>query len=187
MIDNTTATRASRSKSANSTYGGNRFPAEPPPLGVVPAQDTREQNPWIFANLAAPVIKTLNVGDYSYVGGESICRLERKSGPDYLSSIFTERFNREMEVIRAYPCHALIIEESWEWLESGDYRSKATPQQVTGKTLGFIESGVRVILAGNRERAQQIAERLIYMCARRRWRESRELIRSVLTGKEVNE
>lgn len=164
-----------------------QFPAEPPPLGVVPAQDTREQLPWTFANLAAPVIKTLNVGDYSYIGGESICRLERKSGPDYLSSIFTDRFNREMEVIRAYQCHALIIEGSWEWLESGEYRSKATPKQITGKTLGFIESGVRVILAGNRERAQQIAERLIYMCARRRWRESRELISSVLNSTEAAE
>jgi len=156
-----------------------KLPAELPPSSIVPIIDTREQMPWVFANLAPPVVKALNLADVSYVGGEHICRLERKSGPDYLGSMFTDRFNLEMERIRVYPCHALIIEGSWQWLESGDWRIKATAKQVTGKTLGFIESGVRVILADNRDRAQQIAERLIYMCARRRWNEARALAANV--------
>lgn len=159
-------------------------PAELPPRSVIPWIDTREQNAWQFLNLGAPVVKTLNVADYSFVGGEDYFRIERKSGPDYLGSIFTERFDREMQLIKAFAFHALIVEGSWDWLESGDWRIKANAKAVTGKTLGFIESGVNVILADNRERAQLICERLIYMCARRRYRELRTMLANVI-GEEA--
>lgn len=152
------------------------LPADYSPRFVRPVIDTREQTLWEFPNLGTPIVKTLNVADVSYLGGECYFRIERKSGPDYLSSIFTERFGKEMQLIKAFPFHALIVEGSWEWLESGEYRIKATAKQVTGKTLGLIESGINVILADNRDRANQIAERLIYMCARRRYMELRTML-----------
>lgn len=156
------------------------------PKQVRPLIDTREQLPWSFPELGEATVTTFDVGDYSYAGGECLCRIERKSGPDFLGSIFEERFEREMERIRVYPCHALIIEGSWEWLESGVWRIKATSKQVTGKLLGMIEMGVNVILSETRERAEQIAARLMFISARRRWRELRALASSVGTESEVN-
>ena len=117
----------------------NPLPAEIFPLAIRPIVDSREQTPWTFPHLGAPIVRGLDIGDYSYVGGERLIRIERKSGPDFLGSIFEERFAREMERIRVFPTHALIIEGSWEWLEAGEWRSKATSAQVTGKLLGFID------------------------------------------------
>jgi ERCC4-type nuclease len=156
-----------------------RMQAALKPIEVGPIIDTREQRPYRFPNLGPPIIRGLSCADYSFVGGEHICRIERKSREDYLSSVFTDRFNREMELIRAFTCHALIVEGSWSWLERGDWRIKATASQVVGKTIGFIEAGVHVVLADDRDRAQQICERLIFMCARRLWRGARELIAHV--------
>ena len=163
------------------------IPAEPSPKWLRPVIDTREQSPWEFPNLGEPIVKTVNVADYTYLFGEHLFRVERKSGPDYLSSLFTERFDKEMQLIKAFPTHALIIEGSWEWLESGVYRINASAKSVTGKTLGYIESGVNVILAGTRERAQTICERLMYMSARRRWRELHGMLSGMTAEAELEE
>ena len=70
------------------------IPAEPDLKQIRPRVDTREQLPYRFPNLGEPIVEALNVGDYSYAGGESLLRIERKSGPDYLGSMFTDRFGR---------------------------------------------------------------------------------------------
>lgn len=157
------------------------------PEWIIPVVDTREQTPWELPALGTPIVDGLDLADYSFVGGLDYLRIERKSEADYLGSIFEDRFNREMQLIRAFPCHALIVESSWARLESGQWRSKATPQSVVGKTLGYIEQGVNVILADDRDRAQQIAARLIFISARRRWRELREMFCRMEGAKPVKE
>lgn len=145
-----------------------------------PIRDTREQQPYVFPNLGPEIVTTLDLADYSHLGGIHRCRVERKSTPDYLGSIFTDRFNRELSLIRAFECHALVVECDYAFLKTGQWRVKATANQVVGKTIGFIESGVNVIFAGSREAGQEITERLIYMSARRMWERSRELISAIV-------
>ena len=154
-----------------------RMPAELKIESVTAIVDTREQQPVTLAPLLS-VTRTLNLADYSYIGGEHICRIERKSESDLLACVGRERerFDRECERLRAYETRAIVIESTWSELEAGQWRSQITPKQAVGSCLGWIASGVPIIMAGNHERAGQYIARLLFTSARRRWRESRALI-----------
>lgn len=63
------------------------------------------------------------------------------------------RFDREVQRLLAYPVCALVVESDWPTLEQGDWRSDVTPSAVLGSVLGWIVSGLPVLLCGDRERA----------------------------------
>jgi len=77
---------------------------------------------------------------------------------------------------------ALIVESSWNEIEAGEWRGKVKPASVIGSLLGWQAQGLPIVLAGNRDRAQTLAARMLYLVARRRWRESRELVAGVVEG-----
>ncbi len=155
--------------------------AELPPEAVTAVIDSREQNPLNLEPLKT-VTDTLTTGDYTVSGLESVIAIERKSLGDLLSCVGTERERFEKEIMRllAYPCRALVIESTWPQLEVGEWRSKVTPAAAIGSCLGWVASGLPVIMAGDHRRAGKYTSRLLYITARRRWREARALAGSVM-------
>lgn len=73
--------------------------------------DTREQAAWDLAPMKI-VSRGLDVGDYSILGLESVIAIERKSLPDFVMCCGgeRERFQRELDRLRGWPVHAVIIE-----------------------------------------------------------------------------
>ena len=147
------------------------------PEHVIALVDTREQTPLCLDPLRMEPA-TLSTGDYSVRGLEQIISIERKSLGDLLCCIGRERerFDREVMRLMAYPCRALIIESSWQELESGEWRSQITPSQAVGSCIGWMCSGLPIMMAGDHERAGRFVSRLLYCAVRRRWQEARELV-----------
>ena len=71
-----------------------------------------------------------------------------------------------------------------ENLMRGDWRSQIKPQSVMGSVLAWTAMGLPVVLAGNHDEAGQCCSRLLFIAARRRWRESLALAESVLSIRE---
>jgi ERCC4-type nuclease len=138
--------------------------------------DTREQLPLDLAPLQTTTA-TLTTGDYSAVGLEKVVAIERKSLADLLACVGQnrDRFDREVMRLLAFPVRALVVEATWADVEAGGWHSKVTPEAAVGSLLGFIATGLPVIMAGDHERAGRYVARLLFLTARRRWRELRAL------------
>lgn len=154
-----------------------KLPAELPAESVEVLVDSREQLPWALSPLRTRE-GSLQTGDYCLSAAPNALRIERKSLDDYLAccGVERERFTREMERMLAFPCRVLVIESSWGVLSTGGWRSKITPASVVGTTVGWLEMGIQVVLAGDRMHAEDFAKRLLYLAARRRWREARGFV-----------
>jgi hypothetical protein len=87
-----------------------------------------------------------------------------------------ERFDREVLRLLAYPVRALVIESTWQEIEAGGWRGDVTPQAAVGSLLGWCASGLPILMVGDHQRAGRYVSRLLYIAARRRWREARGLI-----------
>ena len=103
--------------------------------------DTREQLPYLFANLEAggkrlivPTdFQTLHTGDYSIKGMETLVAIERKSVADFFGSITHGRRNlgEEFERMEAMRFSAIVVEGRLESLfDPILYGRKVTPQSV---------------------------------------------------------
>ncbi len=115
------------------------------PSSIVAIIDTREQLPLDLDPLGTEV-GTLETGDYSIKGLEHVVRIERKSLEDLLGCVGRdrERFDREVQRLNAYPVRVLVVESTWQDIESGLWqRSKVTPEAVIGSLLGWQASGYR--------------------------------------------
>lgn len=151
----------------------------PPRLNII--VDTREQRPWEFPDHNV-TRRTLPAGDYSLaverkdgrlVGYEDRFALERKSLPDLIGTITTdrERFLRELRSLRRFDFAAIIVEASWEDVYSWNYMPNVTPQSIVGSLLAFqMDFGVGLIMAGDRTSANAMAEQLmrLYVTRQRR-------------------
>lgn len=160
-----------------------KLPVESRPEDVTAVIDTREQTPWDLSPLRTTT-GTLQTGDYGLLHLPDACALERKSLDDLLCVVGSERerFERELDRLRAFPCRALIVESTWATIEMGQWsRSKLKPQQVLGSLLGWIESGIPVLMATNHVRGGQFAARILFCCARRRYRELRGMLGELVT------
>ncbi|MCA9189821.1 MAG: hypothetical protein R3E01_02675 [Pirellulaceae bacterium] len=157
------------------------LPAEPRPDAVTAIVDTREQLPFVLDPLRVER-GTLATGDYSVKGLERVIAVERKSLQDLVGCVGRERdrFDREVQRLVAYPVRALVVEASWDDVRQGEWQGRVTPRQVEGSLLGWIAAGLPVIMAGSRVFAQTYTARLLYIAARRRWREARALIGETL-------
>lgn len=162
------------------------LPAQLQPDQVTAVCDSREQTPLDLTPLRT-VRVGLATGDYSVVGLEHVVAVERKSLSDLVACIGVERerFDREVQRLLAYPTRALVIESTWLEIEAGGWRSKVTPAAAVGSLLGWIASGLPVVMAGDHERAGRYVSRLLFTAARRRWREARQLAAGIETESEA--
>lgn len=160
------------------------LPAELRPEQITAVIDSREQIPLDLSPLQTTV-GTLATGDYSLQGLESIVSIERKSLPDFLSCVGTERqrFDREVQRLLAFPVRCLIVEATWRDLEAGEWRSKVTSSAAIGSLLGWIGMGLPAILAGDHERAGRYVSRLLFTAARRRYREAKQLMQTTMEAR----
>jgi DNA excision repair protein ERCC-4 len=163
---------------ATATQNQLRLPVELKAESVVAICDSREQLPLNLSPLQTEV-GTLSTGDYSIKGLEHVVAIERKSLPDLLGCVGRdrERFDREVQRLLAYPVRCLVVESTWAAIEIGDWtRSRVTPRAATGSLLGWIAAGLPIIMAGDHERAGRYVSRLLFIAARRRWREMRQFM-----------
>ena len=91
--------------------------------------DSREQDPLPVRNA---VVDGLYTGDYSVRGFEDYITIERKSIPDLVSSVTSdrERFENECRRMKGYLFRRLLIIGSYADLRSGNYRSRTKPKSV---------------------------------------------------------
>jgi DNA excision repair protein ERCC-4 len=137
--------------------------------------DTREQTPLRFSNLPT-TSGTLSTGDYSFVGGEEVFAIERKSIAD-LTACCTgsnrERFEREMHRLRGFHFKRLLIVGSVEEVERHKYRSQVKPQCVLGSLAAWeVRYDTPVVFTPTPDAAARLIEGWVY-------RYARELLRNV--------
>lgn len=165
-----------------------KIPADIAPEAFTAVIDTREQMPLTLAPLQS-IRGTLATGDYSVRGLEHVIAIERKSLTDLLGCIGgeRERFERELHRMLAYPTRAVVVESEWDILEAGEWSSRVTPASAIGSTLAWMSMGIPFIFAGTHERAGVIVSRMLFIAARRRYRESRELLAGVFAPSQEGE
>lgn len=159
-----------------------KIPATLPPEAVTAIRDTREQIGVDVSPLAVRM-GTLSTGDYSVAGLESEVAIELKGSiEDLLACVGRdrERFDREIQRLLAYPVRALVFCTTWLEIEEGRWRGRVTSAQVESSIMSWSARGIPVHLVGNRDRAGRLIAKTLYLAARRRYRESRELLRNVL-------
>jgi DNA excision repair protein ERCC-4 len=158
-----------------------KLPADLPIESVIAVVDTREQTPLDLQPLQT-IAGTLAAGDYSVQGLQNFVAVERKSLPDLLCCVGQERtrFDACVQRLLAYPVRALVVEAHWVDVEQHRWRGNVTPAAVVGSLLGWIAGGLPVIMCGDHERAGRFVSRLLYIAARRRWREARALLAGVV-------
>lgn len=145
--------------------------------GPVIIIDTREQAPFDFGGRVQTVRMGLETGDYSLAGFESIVTVERKSLPDYVSSLTwqRDRFLRECERLAAFPIKAIVVEGSFGDLVHGKYGTKATPQSLIGSTIKLLtDFGLPVVFCDCRTYAERFVERMLV----RHWEHAKEALKS---------
>lgn len=139
--------------------------------------DSREQRPLEFFYGPADAQKKvrteiigLNTGDYSIKGFEQTeISIERKSLPDILGCIGhdRDRFEREIERLRAFPCRLIAIEASWDEIQMGQWRSKLTPKQVMGSIQGWNALGIPFFFHHDRRVLSEYIRNMMFIHARR--------------------
>ncbi len=112
--------------------------------------DSREKLPLPFTNLKN-VRGTLQTGDYSVRGLETLYAVERKSVADLVSCCVggsRARFDRELHRLRGYRFKRLLIVGTECEIEQGCYCSNVKPGAVLG-TLAMIEARYDTWLCSN--------------------------------------
>lgn len=88
----------------------------PPPLQFHVIVDNDEKKPWLFPPCEAEgcigsTIQSMDTGDYTLVGYESVLCIERKGTTGEVAQNVTQaRFERELERMRQFPVRAVILE-----------------------------------------------------------------------------
>jgi len=158
-----------------------KLPTKLDPSNVVAIIDSREQTPLDLEPLTT-ITESLTTGDYALAACPDVCRIERKSLQDLVACVGgdRERFDREVQRLLAYPVRILVVESSWEAIESHEpafpqWRGKVTREAVLGSLMGWQAAGLSVHMAGDHQRAGKHVARMLFTVARRRYAELRAL------------
>lgn len=149
-----------------------KFPKKLDPSTLTALVDNREQHPFNLEPLRTERA-TLTTGDYSLLGLETVVAIERKSLDDLLACIGRERerFEKEVQRLLAFQLRVLVVEASWRQMELGAWRSRVTPESAIGSLLSWQSRGLSVHMADSHEQAGKHVARLLYHCAKCRYRE----------------
>ena len=122
--------------------------------------DTREQAPFSFLACGADIETAraaLPIGDYSLAGLQSRVAVERKSLPDLVQCLGTDRERFERELLRAAALDAfcVVVESSWQALADGKYRSRLNPGAACASVGAFMARyHIPFFFAGSRTQAE---------------------------------
>jgi DNA excision repair protein ERCC-4 len=137
--------------------------------------DTREQQPYAFSDGVSTTVATLKKGDYSLLGYESVIAVERKSLPDFISTVIHQydRFEKELAVLATYPQRCIVVESSIaEVLDpqaAWRRHSAASPNSILARAISITARfGIPIVWAGDRIHAREYVERWLAYCWARR-------------------
>ncbi len=134
--------------------------------------DTREQAPYEFD--CQTVRGKLDAGDYSVEGLEQAVAVERKSLPDFTSTVIhdTDRFCAELEKLASYEAAAIVVEGDLDRVLRGQETAAlrgARPESVLGAALWLgLTYGVPVFWCGSRQAARAFTNGYLRMFVRLR-------------------
>lgn len=150
--------------------------------------DTREKTPLDIASLGAQIATaTLTTGDYSIRGLEiSDAVVERKSLQDLLQSIThdRERFERELQRMRAYDSKCVVVEATWAEISKGDWRNQINPSVVHGSCQRYMGWGIPFFFAQDRAEAAKFVANFLWLCARANWDKMRQFRESLRVSQQ---
>jgi hypothetical protein len=151
------------------------LPADLPPEDVVVLYSGAEQQPWDLAPLRMRPA-ALQTGDYTVAGCEHLVRIERKADDlPPCCGVDRDRFTREVERMPAFPVRIIICEMSWDAVRDGNWRSRISGDAVEASLLSWASQGIQVLMAPDRAAAQRWASRILYLVARRHYRQLRAM------------
>jgi ERCC4-type nuclease len=156
---------------------------------VVVIIDSREALPYDFPPGVKTVRDGLQTGDYSLRGLEEDVVVERKSLEDFVMccGAARERFQRELDRLRAIPRRLLVLEATWDACATGGWRGIVTPSQVTGSILAWSTDYIPILLAGSREAGMGAAWRFLFGAARREHARLRKLLAQAAAPREESQ
>jgi len=132
--------------------------------------DTREQQPYSFdPERFETVRRALPAGDYSLVGSETRVAVERKSMPDFVSTVIRarKRFHAELRKLAEYEHACIVVEGSLRDLLEGRYLGGAHPNALLGAVVSIcVDWGIPVYFCGDRQCAKLFVEAYIERCVR---------------------
>lgn len=142
------------------------------PQDLIAIVDTREQLPADLTPLTT-IRRTLKTGDYSVHNLEEKIAIERKSLPDFIACCGKERerFEKEIERLRAFDHRAIVVEGDWGTIDLKQYRGAMHPNAILGSALGWALCNVSIIMAGDKIRASKMIARMLWIAANRCYRE----------------
>jgi len=128
--------------------------------------DTREQRPYTFGEtrVGGVVHAALPAGDYSLQGQEMQIAIERKSLPDFISTVIhaKERFGRELALLKTYPHAWIVVEGALDDVLQGRYDARVHPQALLAITASLMtQYHIPVLFAGDRPSARALVEELL--------------------------
>ena len=124
--------------------------------------DTRENRPYVFDPSRAHTEKRkLDAGDYSLLGFESRIAVERKSLPDFVSTVLRSRgrFSRELQRLAKMEAACIVVEAGVDTVLNHRYRSDAHPNAIIGMAVGIEQDyGIPVHFCADRQCALAFTE-----------------------------
>jgi ERCC4-type nuclease len=175
-------------------------PVRHPPLPAVPERggtplntpkptvivDTREQNPFSFARFrgwfAGVEHKALKVGDYSVVGLEDDCTVERKDLPDLITSFTSNRavFVKRLRAMAHYPHRLLVVTASLSEIKSPYPHTGTNPNKITQSLIAtLVGAGVPFLCVENHHMGEEIVASYLYQVHLYHWLEANDFGRQI--------
>jgi ERCC4-type nuclease len=111
----------------------------------------------------------LPAGDYSLDGSETRVAVERKSMPDFVSTVIhaRKRFHAELRKLADREFACVVVEAPMRDVLEGSYGTGAHPNAVFGAAISIcVDWGVPVYFCGDRQTAKQFVEAYLERCAR---------------------
>lgn len=150
----------------------------PRPIVIV---DTREQNPLSFDRFrgwfSGVEKKPLKVGDYSLVGLEETCTVERKDLPDLVHSLTAERptFVERLRQMSQYPHRLLVITAALSQVKSPYAHSRVSPNKITQSLIAaLVGLGVPFLCVETHELGEEIVASYLYQVFLYQWLETND-------------
>lgn len=160
------------------------FKITPSQSDCIVVADTREKRPWSLDPLPTEP-GTLKSGDYALRDFPNEIAIERKELSDFVACCGhgRDRFQRELERLKGYRVHAVIIEAGWDDLGAGEWRSKLKPQTVLQSITSWLSAGSVIIAGGDRYMAQRIARSMLWFAYKHRVEPVRRILKRDFTKK----
>jgi ERCC4-type nuclease len=169
------------------------LPVPPPPIPVLAERggtqlrtprpvivvDTREQNPFEFSRFGSwfdgVERKALALGDYSIVGLENLCVVERKELSDLVQSFTVERaiFVRRLRLMAEYRHRLLVISAALSQVKSRYDHSPADPNRITQSLVALLAGlGVPFLCTESHQLGEEMVASYLYQVHLYHWLET---------------